>query len=89
LFYPLFFVFNAVSSTITKGYPKVLGFALSNKLLVLITAFLVLGGSWCLFISLGKELIPELSQGEFSINIRKPTGTPLHGTLIQLRKLKT
>ena len=88
LFYPLFFVFNTVSSTITKGYPKVLGLALSNKLLVLITAFLVLGGSWCLFISLGKELIPELSQGEFSINIRKPTGTPLHGTLDTVKKIE-
>ncbi|KHE92831.1 MAG: acriflavin resistance protein [Candidatus Scalindua brodae] len=88
LLYPLFFVFNAVFSTITKAYPAVLGIALSNKLLVFITAFSILGGSWCLFIGLGKELIPELSQGEFSINVRKPTGTPLSGTLETVKQIE-
>ncbi|MBC8555313.1 MAG: efflux RND transporter permease subunit [Candidatus Brocadiales bacterium] len=88
ILYPLFFVFNAVFSTITRVYPGVLGFALSNKLLVFIAAFSILGGSWCLFINLGKELIPELSQGEFSINIRKPAGTPLSGTLETVKKIE-
>ncbi|MCP4254099.1 MAG: efflux RND transporter permease subunit [Candidatus Scalindua sp.] len=88
LLYPLFFVFNVIFSTITRVYPLVLGFALSNKLLVFIIAFSILGGSWCLFINLGKELIPELSQGEFSINIRKPTGTPLSGTLEAVKEIE-
>ncbi|MBT3878088.1 MAG: efflux RND transporter permease subunit [Candidatus Scalindua sp.] len=88
LLFPLFFVFNTVFSTITKIYPRVLGFALSNKLLVFIVAFSILCGSWCLFISLGKELIPELSQGEFSINVRKSTGTPLSGTLETVKKIE-
>ncbi len=88
LLYPLFFVFNAVFSTITRAYPKVLGFALSNKLLVFVIAFSILGGSWWLFVSLGKELIPELSQGEFTINIRKPTGTPLFGTLETVKEME-
>ena len=88
LLFPLFFVFNAVFSAITKIYPRILGFALSNKLLVFIIAFSILGGSWCLFISLGKELIPELSQGEFSINVRKSTGTPLSGTLETVKKIE-
>ena len=88
ILYPLFFVFNAIFSTITKVYPRVLGFALSNKLLVFIAAFSILGGSWCLFISLGKELIPELSQGEFSINIRKSAGTPLSGTLKTVKEIE-
>jgi HAE1 family hydrophobic/amphiphilic exporter-1 len=81
-------MFNAVFSTITRVYPGVLGFALSNKLLVFVTAFSILGGSWCLFLSLGKELIPELSQGEFAINIRKPTGTPLSGTLETIKEIE-
>jgi len=88
LLYPLFFAFNAVFSTITRVYPGVLGFALSNKLIVFITAFSILGSSWFLFISLGKELIPELSQGEFSINIRKPTGTPLSVTLETVKEIE-
>ena len=63
LLYPLFIVFDAVFSAITRVYPRVLSFALSNKLLIIITAFSILGGSWGMFINLGKELIPELSQG--------------------------
>ena len=88
LFYPLFIVFNAVFSSITKAYPRVLGFALSNKLIIIIIAFSILGGSWCLFLTLGKELIPELSQGEFSINITKPIGTPLSSTLDTVKKIE-
>ena len=88
ILYPLFFVFNSVFSKITRAYPGVLGFALSNKLIVFIAAFSILGGSWCLFINLGKELIPELSQGEFSINVRKPTGTPLSGTLETVKEIE-
>ncbi len=88
IFYPLFFVFNAVFSTITRVYPVILGFSLSHKLLVFIIAFSILGGSWSLFTSLGKELIPELSQGEFSISVRKPTGTPLSGTLDTVKEIE-
>ncbi|GAX60846.1 cation/multidrug efflux pump [Candidatus Scalindua japonica] len=88
LLYPLIFVFDAVFSRVTKAYPVILGFALSNKLSVLVVAFSILCGSWWLFINLGKELIPELSQGEFSINIRKPTGTPLAATLIAVKEIE-
>ena len=37
---------------------------------------------------MGKELIPELSQGEFSINVRTPTGTPLSGTLETVKEIE-
>ena len=88
LLYPLFIVFDAVFSVITRVYPGIIGFALSNRLLIIITAFSILGGSWGLFINLGRELIPELSQGEFTINVRKPTGTPLSGTLETVKEIE-
>ncbi len=88
LLYPLFIVFNAVFSSITKVYPRIIGFALSNKLIIIIIAFSILGGSWFLFLTLGKELIPELSQGEFTINVTKPIGTPLSGTLDTVKKIE-
>jgi HAE1 family hydrophobic/amphiphilic exporter-1 len=88
LLYPLFIVFNAVFSSITKAYPRIIGFALSNKFIIIIIAFSILAGSWCLFLTLGKELIPELSQGEFSINITKPIGTPLSSTLDTVKKIE-
>ncbi|MCP5005313.1 MAG: efflux RND transporter permease subunit [Planctomycetes bacterium] len=88
LLYPLFIGFNAAFSSITKVYPRVIGFALSNKLIIIIIAFSILVGSWCLFLTLGKELIPDLSQGEFSIKITKPIGTHLDGTLNTVRKIE-
>ncbi len=88
LLYPLFIVFNTVFSSIIKVYPRVIGFALSNKLIIIIIAFSILGGSWCLFLTLGKELIPELSQGEFSINVTKPIGAPLSSTLDTVKKIE-
>lgn len=77
LLYPLFIVFDIVFPAITRVYPGVVNFALSRKLLIITIALSILGGSWYLYINLGKELIPELSQGEFSIKIKKPVGTPL------------
>ncbi|ODS31393.1 MAG: acriflavin resistance protein [Candidatus Scalindua rubra] len=88
LLYPLFFIFNIVFSAITRVYPGVIGFALSCKLLIIIIALSILGGAWYLFTDLGKELIPELRQGEFSINIRKPIGTPLSKTLETIKGIE-
>ncbi|MCP4266715.1 MAG: efflux RND transporter permease subunit [Candidatus Brocadiaceae bacterium] len=88
LLYPLFIVFNAVFSSITKIYPRIIGFALSNKSIIIIIAFSILGGSWFLFLTLGKELIPELSQGEFTISVTKPIGTPLSSTLDTVKKIE-
>ena len=81
LLYPLFIAFDCVFSAITRVYPRVVSFSLSNKILIMAIAFLIMGGAWYLYKNLGKELIPELSQGEFSINIEKPIGTPLFSTL--------
>ena len=88
LLYPLFVVFDAVFSAITRVYPGIIGFALSNRLLIIITAFSILGSSWGMFINLGMELIPELSQGEFTINVRKSTGTPLPSTLETVKEIE-
>jgi HAE1 family hydrophobic/amphiphilic exporter-1 len=88
LLYPLFIVFDAVFSVITRVYPGIIGFALSNRLLIIITAVSILGGSWGLFINLGREFIPELSQGEFTIHVRKPTGTPLSSTLETVKEIE-
>ena len=88
LLYPLFIVFDIVFPTITRVYPGVVSFALSCKLLVITIALSILGGSWYLYINLGKELIPELSQGEFSITIKKPVGTPLDDMLKTVKRIE-
>ncbi len=88
LLYPLFIVFDIVFPAITRVYPGVVTFALSRKLLIITIALSILGGSWYLYINLGKELIPELSQGEFSITIKKPVGTPLTNMLETVKRIE-
>jgi HAE1 family hydrophobic/amphiphilic exporter-1 len=88
LLYPLFIVFDIVFPAITMVYPGVVNFALSRKLLIITIALSILGGSWYLYINLGKELIPELSQGEFSITIKKPVGTPLTDMLETVKRIE-
>jgi HAE1 family hydrophobic/amphiphilic exporter-1 len=88
LLYPLFIVFDIVFPAITRVYPGVVTFALSRKLLIITIALSILGGSWYLYINLGQELIPELSQGEFSITIKKPVGTPLDDMLETVKRIE-
>ncbi|NOG85430.1 MAG: efflux RND transporter permease subunit [Planctomycetes bacterium] len=86
--HPLFIAFDTVFSAITNVYPKILSFALSSKLLIITIAFITLVGAWYLSENLGRELIPELSQGSFTINIEKPIGTPLSNTLKTIKKIE-
>ena len=77
---PLVTVFHRGYQAIEKRYPAVLRWSLSHR-------FYVIGVSVCLLIVtvllipvLGVELIPQLSQGEFRVEIKLPPGTPLEQT---------
>lgn len=66
---------------IQEIYSKVVEFALKNKLQVIIIALFCFGVAWGLFLCLGREFIPELSQGEFYVSIKRSEGTPIQATL--------
>lgn len=61
-------------------YPRVLEASLNNKPIVFVSAFGLVTLAALLYGSLGGELIPPLSQGEFSFEVRFPEGTPLDTT---------
>ncbi len=61
-------------------YPKLLRWSLSNKPLVLAVAVLLAVGAVWTAQRLGGELIPPLTQGEFSFEIRLAEGRPLEQT---------
>ena len=61
-------------------YPRLLRWSLAHRTAVLVSATLVFVGSMALVPRLGTELIPQLSQGEFSVNLRLPPGSPLKET---------
>ena len=77
---PITAVFDRVMAVVTAAYPGLLQSALRHRLLVLGTAAAAFAGSLALVPSLGVDLIPPFSQGEFSFKVQLPEGTPLEVT---------
>ncbi len=74
---PLTALFDKILSQVIAAYPGLLGHALRHRFLVLFTALLALVGTLLLVPTLGVDLIPPFSQGEFNFRIELPEGTPL------------
>ena len=84
---PLYGVFDLLYGLPHRLYPGLLGWALGHRLLTLL-AFLLLSG---LVLErarhIGVELIPEMSQGEFLVDLEWPAGMPLDGTANQVARI--
>ncbi len=61
-------------------YPGLLRWSLANRGIVILTAAVIFGATMSLVPRLGTELIPQFSQGEFSVNLRLPPGALLAET---------
>ena len=70
-----------------QRYPALLSWALTRRTLVLSTAAALLGVTVLILPRLGTELIPQLSQGEFSVRMRLPAGSPLETTDRQVQAI--
>ena len=84
---PLYWLFDILFGAIRAAYPPGLRWCLEHRLLAL-PAFAALS-ALVLFQAqnLGVELIPEMSQGEFLIDLEWPAGTPLEGTTNHVSRL--
>ena len=81
LILPLLALFNAVYSVVEGVYPRLIGWALDNRFVVSVGSAALFLFCWYVLIpNLGRELIPEVHQGEFDVQVRLPVGTPLHRT---------
>jgi len=80
LFRPVGRGFDAALGAVAHLYPKLLGWSLAHRGTVVAVALLALAGSVALVPSLGLDLIPPLSQGEFGYRVELPEGTPLEAT---------
>jgi len=69
-----------ILGAIIRRYEAVLGFALDNRWVVLLTIALVLGGSYFLYRSLGSEFLPEFDESAFVLDYRAPSGASLAET---------
>ena len=80
IFYPVLTGFDAVYSRVETMYESILAFALRAKSLVLLIAASTLFGTYYVASQIGVELIPQMSQGEYVVNLSMPTGTPIEET---------
>jgi HAE1 family hydrophobic/amphiphilic exporter-1 len=74
---PLVWTFQGLFGVIARVYPRLLAWSLRHRAVVVIFALAAFAGTMSLVPRLGNELIPQLSQGEFSVKLRLPAGTPL------------
>ena len=84
---PLSFLFDLILPVIQKSYTPLLGWTLTHRAAVLLFGIVMLAGSLSIVPSLGIELIPEMSQGEFFVNVKLPVGTPLPVTENTLNRM--
>jgi len=77
---PLLKVFSIVYSRLENFYAGVLDGALKRRGLTLLVAIISVVVAVFMYRSLGKELIPELVQGQFNVEVKLPAGTPLERT---------
>jgi HAE1 family hydrophobic/amphiphilic exporter-1 len=80
LFRPILWLFDKTFKRIEKAYLAALKTALRLRLFVISTVVVVSLASILLLPKLGMELIPDMSQGEFFVEITLPTGTQLENT---------
>ncbi len=89
LFRPFYWGFDAVYALLSGYYPRFLGWALRHRALVLFSAVLIAALVLYRAQSLGLDLIPEMSQGEFLVDLEWPAGTPLEATARQVAAIDT
>jgi HAE1 family hydrophobic/amphiphilic exporter-1 len=81
-------LFHAGFDHLATVYSRHLAAVLAHPWLTVIVAFLLLAGSLTLYPRIGRELVPELIQGEFFVNAELPPGTHLDVTQRRLAKLE-
>ncbi|MEM6795345.1 MAG: efflux RND transporter permease subunit [Acidobacteriota bacterium] len=77
---PIGRLFDAGMGALGRLYPRILRSALAHPARVLLRAAAAAAGATVLVPTLGVDLVPALSQGEFSFRVELPEGTPLEST---------
>ncbi|MFQ5640207.1 MAG: efflux RND transporter permease subunit [bacterium] len=77
---PIYAVFDRVLKHLIEMYPGLLNRVLQHRLKFLGGTLLLFILSLASFTLIGTELIPEMSQGEFFVDIQLPIGSPLEET---------
>ncbi|HUO78872.1 MAG TPA: efflux RND transporter permease subunit [Steroidobacteraceae bacterium] len=82
---PLVRATQAVYAAADRVYPPAVTWALAHRGRVLGAAFALFAATLALVPLLGTELLPQMSQGQFDVNLRLAPGTPLEQTDAAMR----
>jgi HAE1 family hydrophobic/amphiphilic exporter-1 len=88
-FKPILWLFDKIFNAIESAYLGALKAALNLRLLVLFAVVALSASSLMLLPKLGMELIPDMSQGEFFVEVNLPTGSQIEQTDQVLSNLAT
>ena len=83
-----FRLFDAGFGWVQRLYPRILEAAFGHRALTLGVTVLLFAGAVALVPTLGRELVPELIQGEFFVDAELPPGTHLDVTSRRLANLE-
>jgi HAE1 family hydrophobic/amphiphilic exporter-1 len=86
VFSAVFWVFLSLTGKaldlLKRVYPPVLRAAMDHPAMVVVVVLACFGITWQVTRSLGSELLPEVHQGEFMVEVALPVGTPIEETEI-------
>ncbi len=71
-----------------RFYSRMLDLALRYRWTAVAVALLLFAGSLLLLTTLGAELIPEISQGEFFVDLELPSGVPVEQTAVRVEDVE-
>jgi HAE1 family hydrophobic/amphiphilic exporter-1 len=71
---------QALLKILGSAYPRVLRTVLAHPVMVMAVMAACLWGTWAIGTRLNSELLPEVHQGEFTVEVALPVGTPLERT---------
>ncbi|MCK5147363.1 efflux RND transporter permease subunit [bacterium] len=80
VFRPLLVGFDAIYKRLEIAYPRWLGIAMGRSGIIVVAAMILFIVSLLVASTLGRELIPQLSQGSFDVEFKLPAGSPLDRT---------
>ena len=73
---------------LVRPYSRFLAYALRQRLVFLAVALVLFAAALSLLTGLGSELIPEISQGEFFVDLQLPPGTPVEQTSRRIEEVE-
>ncbi len=71
---------SPIFERIQNGYARLLGWSLKGKILVVLLAFVLLGGSAYLAVSKGTAFMPEMESTQVAVTLHMPEGSTLNET---------